>query len=209
MALLEIEGLDVTIGTPLGPVEILVNNAGITRDGMFHKMTREQWQEVIDTNLSGVFNMTHPIWPGMRDRGFGRIINISSINGQAGQFGQANYSAAKAGVKNMTETLAVEWAPSGIRVNGLVPGLFPHEDEVEAIRGVPERGQQEDARIPAGRVGQPRERGWAATFLASPFASYVSGCTLVVDGANWQRRAMLQPEFTPIREQLGRPPFEP
>ena len=91
----------------------------------------------------------------------------------------------------------------------LVPGLFPHQDEVEAIRGVPERGQQEDARIPAGRVGQPRELGWAATFLASPYAAYVTGHTLVVDGANWQRRAMLMPEFVPIREQLGRGPFEP
>ena len=109
----------------------------------------------------------------------------------------------------MTETLAVEWGPYGIRVNGLVPGLFPHEDEAEAIKGVPDRGKQEDRRAPAGRVGYPRELGWAATFLASPFASYVSGCTMVVDGANWQRRAMLQPEFTPIREQLGRPPFEP
>ena len=115
-------------------------------------------------------------------------------------------------MKNLTETLAVEWAPYGIRVNGLVPGLFPHEDEVEAIRGVPERGEQEDARVPAGRVGQPtgrlRELGWAATFLASPYAAYVTGHTLVVDGANWQRRAMLMPEFVPIREQLGRGPFE-
>jgi NAD(P)-dependent dehydrogenase (short-subunit alcohol dehydrogenase family) len=111
-------------------------------------------------------------------------------------------------VKNMTETLAVEWGPYGIRVNGLVPGLFPHADETDDIKGVPDRGKQEDRRSPAGRVGQPRELGWAATFLASPYASYVSGHTMVVDGANWQRRAMLQPEFTPIREQLGKPPFE-
>ncbi|MEE8580972.1 MAG: SDR family oxidoreductase, partial [Myxococcota bacterium] len=98
--------------------------------------------------------------------------------------------------------------PYGLRVNGLVPGLFPHEDEAEAIRGVPERGQQEDSRSPAGRVGQPREIGWAATFLASPFATYITGHTMVVDGANWQRRAMLMPAFSPIREQLGKGPFE-
>ena len=112
-------------------------------------------------------------------------------------------------MKNLTETLAVEWGPYGIRVNGLVPGLFPHEDEVAAIRGVPERGQAEDRRVPAGRVGRPRELGWAATFLASPFAAYVTGHSLVVDGANWQRRSMLMPEFVPIREQLGKGPFAP
>jgi NAD(P)-dependent dehydrogenase (short-subunit alcohol dehydrogenase family) len=108
----------------------------------------------------------------------------------------------------MTETLAVEWAPYGIRVNCLVPGLFPHQDETADIRGVPERGRNEDARSPAGRVGRPRELAWAATFLASPYAAFVSGATLAVDGANWQRRAMLMPEFSPIREQLGKPPFE-
>ncbi|MCU0668778.1 MAG: SDR family oxidoreductase, partial [Myxococcota bacterium] len=107
-----------------------------------------------------------------------------------------------------TETLAVEWAPYGIRVNGLVPGLFPHQDEAAHIKdGVPDRGKNEGARQPAGRVGRPRELGWAATFLCSPFASYITGATLVCDGANWQRRAMLQPEFTPIREQLGKGPF--
>ena len=122
-----------------------------------------------------------------------------------GRPGLRHSAAAKAGVKNLTETLAVEWGPYGIRVNALVPGLFPHEDEVAAIRGVPERGKSEDRRVPAGRVGRPRELGWAATFLASPFAAYITGHTLVVDGANWQRRAMLMPEFVPIREQLGKP----
>ena len=108
----------------------------------------------------------------------------------------------------MTETLAVEWAPYGIRVNGLVPGALPHAGrDRAAIRGVPERGQNDGARCPAGRVGLPRELGWAATFLTSPYASYISGHTFVVDGANWQRRAMLMPEFIPIREQLGRGPF--
>ncbi len=104
----------------------------------------------------------------------------------------------------MIETLAVEWAPYGIRLNGLVPGLFPHADETEDIKGVPDRGRNEDARTPAGRVGLPRELGWAATDLASPYAAYITGCSLVVDGANWQRRARLQPEFIPIREQLGK-----
>ena len=103
----------------LGPVEILVNNAGITRDGMFHKMTREAWNAVIDTNLTGLFNMTHPIWNGMRDRGFGRIINISSVNGQKGQMGQTNYSAAKAGDIGFTKALAQEGAFKGITVNAI------------------------------------------------------------------------------------------
>ena len=111
-------------------------------------------------------------------------------------------------MKNLTETLAVEWAPYGIRVNYLVPGLIPHDDEPEQIKAVPGRGGAEGATIPAGRVGYPREFGWAATFLASPYASYITGATLVVDGANWQRRSMMQPPFTPIREQLGREPFE-
>jgi len=106
----------------LGPIDVLVNNAGITRDAMFHRMTPQQWREVIDTNLTGVFNMTHPIWPGMRDRKFGRVINISSINGQKGQAGQANYSAAKAGDLGMTKALAQEGARAGITVNAICPG---------------------------------------------------------------------------------------
>ena len=108
----------------LGPVDVLVNNAGITRDAMFHKMTPAQWREVIDTNLNGAFNMTHPVWSGMRDRKFGRIINISSINGQKGQAGQANYSAAKAGDLGFTKALAQEGARAGITVNAICPGLF-------------------------------------------------------------------------------------
>jgi NAD(P)-dependent dehydrogenase (short-subunit alcohol dehydrogenase family) len=107
-------------------------------------------------------------------------------------------------VKNLTETLAVEWAPYGIRVNMLVPGLFPHADESADIKAVPERGRDEEARSPALRTGRLRELGWAATYLASPYAAYVTGATLTVDGANWQRRAMLQPPFTPIRDQLDR-----
>jgi NAD(P)-dependent dehydrogenase (short-subunit alcohol dehydrogenase family) len=112
-------------------------------------------------------------------------------------------------VKNLTETLAVEWAPYGIRVNGLVPGLFPHTDETANIKAVPGRGDRasEEASSPAGRTGRLRELGWAATFLASSYAAYITGHTLVVDGANWQRRALRQPDFTPIRQQLGKGPF--
>ena len=121
------------------------------------------------------------------------ILNIGASYAWTGGPGFAHSAAAKAGVKNMTETLAVEWAPYGIRVNGLVPGLFPHQDEAAHIKeGVPDRGRNEGARQPAGRVGRPRELGWAATFLCSPYASYVTGATLVCDGANWQRRAMLR-----------------
>src|SRR5687768_5245359 len=108
----------------LGPIAVLVNNAGITRDAMFHRMTREQWNEVIGTNLNGLFNMTHPLWSGMRDRKFGRVINISSINGQKGQMGQANYSAAKAGDIGFTKSLAQEGARAGITVNAICPGYM-------------------------------------------------------------------------------------
>ena len=111
-------------------------------------------------------------------------------------------------MKNLTETLAVEWGPYGIRVNGLVPGLMPHDDEVAAIRSVPERRKSDGARSPAQRVGHPRELGWAATFLASPYAAYISGHTLVVDGANWQRRTLTNPPVVTVRDQMGKGPFE-
>jgi NAD(P)-dependent dehydrogenase (short-subunit alcohol dehydrogenase family) len=172
-------------------------------------MSPNAWRAVVSIVLDGTFLCSREF--ARRHIAAGRpgsIVNIGASYAWTGGPGFAHSAAAKAGVKNLTETLAVEWAPYGIRVNGLVPGLFPHEDEVEAIRGVPERGMREDRRAPAGRVGRPRELGWAATYLASPYAAYVSGATLVVDGANWQRRAMLQPEFTPIREQLGKPPFD-
>ncbi len=194
----------------LGLPDALVNNAAGNFPVPAEDLSPNGWRAVIEIVLSGTFHCSREF--GRRHIAAGRpgsILNIGASYAWTGGPGFAHSAAAKAGVKNLTETLAVEWAPYGIRVNGLVPGLFPHEDEVEAIRGVPERGQQEDARIPAGRVGQPRELGWAATFLASPYAAYVTGHTLVVDGANWQRRAMLMPEFVPIRDQLGRGPFEP
>ncbi|MCZ6782830.1 MAG: SDR family oxidoreductase [Proteobacteria bacterium] len=187
----------------------LVNNAAGNFPVPAEDMSPNAWRTVVDIVLNGTFICSREFGRRHIAAGTpGSIVNIGASYAWTGGPGFAHSAAAKAGVKNMTETLAVEWAPYGIRVNGLVPGLFPHEDEVEAIRGVPERGRQEDTRAPAGRVGQPRELGWAATFLASRYASYVTGHTMVVDGANWQRRAMLMPEFEPIREQLGKGRFE-
>jgi acetoacetyl-CoA reductase len=167
----------------LGPVDVLVNNAGITRDGMFHKMTREQWSEVIDTNLSGVFNMTHPIWSGMRDRKFGRVINISSVNGQKGQAGQANYSAAKAGDIGFTRALAQEGARAGITVNIVAPGYI----NTEMMSTIPEKVMNEVIlpQIPVGRLGEASEIARAVVFLASDDAGFVTGSTLSANGGQY------------------------
>lgn len=167
----------------LGPIEILVNNAGITRDGMFHKMTREQWQEVIDTNLSGVFNMTHPVWGGMRDRKFGRVINISSVNGQKGQAGQANYSAAKAGDIGFTRALAQEGARAGITVNAICPGYIG----TEMVRAIPEKVLVERIipQIPVGRLGEPEEIARCVVFLASDDAGFLTGSTISPNGGQF------------------------
>jgi acetoacetyl-CoA reductase len=166
----------------LGPVAVLVNNAGITRDAMFHKMTVQQWREVIDTNLSGLFNMTHPLWSGMRDRKFGRIINISSINGQKGQMGQANYSAAKAGDIGFTKTLAQEGARAGITVNAICPGYIG----TEMVRAVPEKVLETIvAAIPAGRLGEPDEIARCVVFLASDDAGFITGSTLTANGGQY------------------------
>jgi acetoacetyl-CoA reductase len=164
----------------LGPVEILVNNAGITRDAMFHKMTPQQWKEVIDTNLSGVFNMTHPLWSGMRDRKFGRVINISSINGQKGQAGQANYSAAKAGDLGMTKALAQEGARAGITVNAICPGYIG----TEMVRAIDEKVLNERIipQIPVGRLGEPEEIARIVAFLASDDAGFITGSTISANG---------------------------
>lgn len=166
----------------LGPVEILVNNAGITRDCMFHKMTRDQWQEVMDTNLNGVFNMTHPIWNGMRDRKFGRVINISSINGQKGQMGQANYSAAKAGDIGFTKALAQEGAFKGITVNTICPGYIG----TEMVMAVPEKVRDSIiAQIPVGRLGEAAEIAHCVTFLASDDSGFITGSTLTANGGQY------------------------
>ncbi len=183
----------------------LVNNAAGNFPVPAEDMSPNAWRTVVDIVLNGTFNCSREFARRhIAASEPGSIINIGASYAWTGGPGFAHSAAAKAGVKNMIETLAVEWAPYGIRLNGLVPGLFPHTDETEDIKGVPDRGRNEDARTPAGRVGLPRELGWAATYLASPYAAYITGCSLVVDGANWQRRAMLQPEFTPIREQLGK-----
>jgi NAD(P)-dependent dehydrogenase (short-subunit alcohol dehydrogenase family) len=173
-------------------------------------MSPNAWRTVTDIVMNGTFYCSREFGRGHIEASTpGSIINIRAAYAWTGGPGFAHSSAAKAGVKNMTETLAVEWGPYGIRVNGLVPGLFPHDDETANIRSVPDRRRSEALRCPGHRVGQPHELGWAATFLASPFASFISGHTLVVDGANWQRRAMLMPEFVPIREQLGKGSFDP
>jgi NAD(P)-dependent dehydrogenase (short-subunit alcohol dehydrogenase family) len=197
-----------TVEAEFGLPSVLVNNAAGNFPAPAEDLSPNGWRAVVDIVLNGTFHCSREFGRRHIAAGApGSILNIGAAYAWTGGPGFAHSSAAKAGVKNLTETLAVEWAPYGIRVNGLVPGLFPHADETEDIRGVPERGHREEARCPAGRVGQPRELGWAATFLASPYASYVSGHTMVVDGVNWQRRAMLMPEFVPIREQLGRGDF--
>ena len=174
-----VEGV-AAVEAALGPIEVLVNNAGITRDAMFHKMTPAQWSEVIGTNLTGLFNMTHPVWSAMRDRNFGRIINISSINGQKGQMGQVNYSAAKAGDIGFTKALAQEGAAKGITVNAICPGYIA----TEMVMAVPEKVLNERIipQIPVGRLGEPEEIARCVVFLASDDAGFITGSTISANG---------------------------
>jgi NAD(P)-dependent dehydrogenase (short-subunit alcohol dehydrogenase family) len=195
----------------VGPVDVLVNNAAGNFPVPAEDLSPNGWRSVTQIVLDGTFFCSRQVARSAiaADRP-ASIVNVGASYAWTGGPGFAHSAAAKAGVKNLTETLAVEWGPYGIRVNGLVPGLFPHEDEAaHIVEGVPGRGTVEDKRVPAGRVGQPRELAWAAVYLCSPWASFVSGHTMVVDGANWQRRAMLQPEFSPIRDQLGKGAFQP
>jgi NAD(P)-dependent dehydrogenase (short-subunit alcohol dehydrogenase family) len=193
----------------LGLPTVLVNNAAGNFPVPAEDLSPNGWRAVTQIVLDGTFFCSRAVGRQLIAAAQpGSIVNIGASYAWTGGPGFAHSAAAKAGVKSLTESLAVEWGPYGIRVNGLVPGLFPHEDEAEHIRATPGRGVAEDRRAPALRAGQPRELGWAAVFLCSPWASYITGHTLVVDGANWQRRAMLQPEVTPIREQLGKGPFE-
>ena len=192
----------------LGLPDVLVNNAAGNFPAPAEDLNPNGWRAVLRIVADGTFFCSREF--GRRHIAAetpGSIINIGASYAWTGGPGFAHSAAGKAAVKSLTESLAVEWAPYGIRVNGLVPGLFPHDDETADIKAVPGRGMAEDARSPAMRAGRPRELGWAATFLASPYASYVTGHTMVVDGANWQRRHMLMPEFRPIREQLGRDDF--
>jgi NAD(P)-dependent dehydrogenase (short-subunit alcohol dehydrogenase family) len=192
----------------LGHIDALVNNAAGNFPVPAEDMSPNAWRTVVDIVLNGTYlccrDLARRLITTKRD---GAIVNVGASYAWTGGPGFAHSAAAKAGVKNLTETLAVEWAPYGIRVNGLVPGLMPHEDETAAIAAVPGKYEGQDSRVPAGRVGFPRELGWAATYLCSPYAAYISGHSLVVDGANWQRRHTVQPPFVPIREQLERPPF--
>ena len=167
----------------LGLVEVLVNNAGITRDAPFHKMTPAQWNEVIGTNLNGVFNMTHPVWPGMRERKFGRIITISSINGQKGQFAQANYAASKAGDIGFTKSLAQEGARAGITVNVVAPGYI----NTEMMSTIPEKVMNEVIlpQIPVGRLGEASEIARTVVFLASDDAGFITGSTISANGGQY------------------------
>ncbi|MCZ7675157.1 MAG: acetoacetyl-CoA reductase [Roseovarius sp.] len=166
----------------LGPIDIVVANAGITRDAPFHRMTPEQWREVIDTNLTGVFNTVHPVWPGMRDRGFGRVIVISSINGQKGQFAQVNYAAAKAGDLGIIKSLAQEGAAKGITANAVCPGYIA----TEMVMAVPEKVRERIiSQIPAGRLGEPGEIARCVTFLASDDAQFINGSTISVNGGQF------------------------
>ena len=167
----------------VGPVEVLVNNAGITRDAMFHRMKPDQWSAVINTNLGSLFNMCRPVIEGMRERKFGRIINISSINGQKGQAGQTNYSAAKAGELGFTKALAQEGARSGITVNAICPGYI----NTEMVQAVPKDVLEKSILplIPIGRLGEPEEIARCVAFLASDEAGLITGATLSANGGQF------------------------
>jgi acetoacetyl-CoA reductase len=166
----------------LGPVDVLVNNAGITKDGFFHKMSAEQWEEVIRVDLSSLFYMTRPVWEGMRNRGFGRIINISSINGQKGQAGQVNYSAAKAGMIGFTKALAQEGAMKGVTVNVVAPGYI----DTDMVAAVPEDVLKKIiGTIPLGRLGKAEEIASMVAYLASDQAAFITGATMTVNGAQY------------------------
>ncbi len=167
----------------LGPVDVLVNNAGITKDVMFHKMTKEIWDAVIGTNLNGLFNVTRQVWEGMRTRKFGRVINISSINGQKGQMGQVNYSASKAGDIGFTKALAQEGARAGITVNAICPGYIA----TEMVKAVPQDVLEKSIlpHIPVGRLGEPSEIARCVVFLASDDAGFITGSTLTANGGQY------------------------
>ena len=166
----------------IGAIDTLINNAGITQDAAFHKMTSEQWHKVINTNLHAAFNMTHLLWDGMRSRNFGRIINISSVNGQKGQFGQVNYAATKAALIGMTKSLALEGARKGITVNAIAPGYIG----TDMVRAVPENVMtQIVAAIPVGRIGEADEVAKVAVFLAEEKNAFITGATIAINGGQY------------------------
>jgi acetoacetyl-CoA reductase len=176
------EGLE-KVRADLGPIDILVNNAGVTRDTMFHKMTPEQWSDVININLNSLFNMTRPVIEGMRERGFGRIVNISSINGQKGQIGQCNYSASKAGDIGFTKALAQENASKGITVNAVCPGYIA----TDMVKAVPAEVLEKSvlSQIPARRLGEPEEVARCVVFLVAEDSGFINGSTFTINGGQY------------------------
>ena len=191
-----------------GLPSVLVNNAAANFPVPAEDMSPNAWRTVVDITLTGTYLCSREFARRHLDaRTPGSIVNVGASYAWTGGPGFAHSAAAKAGVKNLTETLAVEWGPYGIQVNGLVPGLFPHADMTADIQENLSRTHDKDPCQPALRVGQVQELGWAATFLASPFARFVSGHTLVVDGANWQRRSLTNPPVVSVRDQMGRDPF--
>src|SRR3989440_2053648 len=191
-----------------GLPEVLVNNAAANFPVTAEDMSPNAWRTVVDITLNGTFFCAREFTRRHLEAGTpGSIVNVGASYAWTGGPGFAHSAAAKAGVKNMTETLAVEWGPYGIQVNGLVPGLFPHEDMTADIRSNLDRTSDKEITQPAMRSGRRQELGWAATFLASPYARFISGHTLVVDGANWQRRSLTNPEVVPVRAQMGKGPF--
>ena len=175
------EGLD-QVQADLGPIDTIVANAGITRDAPFHKMTPEQWTQVVDTNLTGVFNTVHPLWPAMRENKFGRVIVISSINGQKGQFAQVNYAATKAGDLGIVKSLAQEGARNGITANAICPGYIA----TDMVMAMPEKAIEATiSQIPTGRLGEPEEIARCVVFLASKDAGFINGSTISANGAQF------------------------
>ena len=175
------EGLN-QVQAELGPIDTVVANAGITRDAPFHKMTPEQWNQVVDTNLTGVFNTVHPLWPAMREQKFGRVIVISSINGQKGQFAQVNYAATKAGDLGIVKSLAQEGARNGITANAICPGYIA----TDMVMAMPEKAIEATiSQIPTGRLGEPEEIARCVVFLASKDAGFINGSTISANGAQF------------------------
>jgi len=201
------DSADAAFGLP----GVLVNNAAANFPVPAEDMSPNAWRTVVDTTLNGTFFVSREF--ARRHMAVGSpasIINVGASYAWTGGPGFAHSAAAKAGIKNMVETLAVEWGPYGMQVNGLVPGLIPHNDMTGDIRASLDRAPNDKDRLqPSMRVGTRRELGWAATFLASPYGRFISGHTMVVDGANWQRRSMTNPEVVPVRDQMGRGPFTP
>jgi NAD(P)-dependent dehydrogenase (short-subunit alcohol dehydrogenase family) len=210
-------GVEVDVRTPeaitaafdrvteqLGPVAILINNAAANFPVAAANLSPNGWRAVEQIVLDGSFFCSQELHRRLGERGEGgSIVNIVSTAAATGGPGMAHSAAAKAGVVSLTKTLAVEWAPDHIRVNAIAPGLFPHDDMPEAIRAVRDEAV-DNSRQPAGRVGHPHELGWAATYLCSHYAAFITGHVLVVDGGNWLRRDFAMPSFRPIKEQLGR-----